>query len=272
MEHKERELVDVDAIFKSNTDKKIPKFVINYFKKIVHQDEINECIIHGNYNHNIGFFKAALEFLNIKFEVRGLEHLPKEGRYLFAGNHPLGGPEALILGDIFQQEFGESFRVPVNSLLTHLPPLREFFVPINIMSGKQDRNLSHRMNAMFESDYQVLVFPAGKCARKVKGEIVEQPWKKMFVTRAKQSQRDIVPMHFSGCNSNFFYFLCNLSDRLHLKFNIGMLYLADELFKQRNKTFTITFGEPIKWESLDKSKTDATWANEIRSKCLALEG
>ena len=139
------------------------------------------------------------------------------------------------------------------------------------MSKKQDRDLSLRMQDMFDSDYQVLVFPAGRCSRKIKGEVTELPWKKMFITRAKQSQRDVIPIHFSGRNSNFFYFLCKLSDAMKLKFNIGMLYLVDELFKQKHKKFTITFGEPIPWERFDKSKNDVQWAQHVRAIAMDLD-
>lgn len=50
-----------------------------------------------------------------------------------------------------------------------------------------------------------------------------------------------------------------------------MLYLPDETFKQRNKTFTLHIGKPIPWQSLNKSKKPAEWAQEIKEMVYALK-
>lgn len=65
-------------------------------------------------------------------------------------------------------------------------------------------------------------------------------------------------------NSDFFYNLANVCKALGIKFNIAMLYLADEMFKNRHKTFTVTFGKPIPWQTFDKSKTPAQWAEYVK--------
>ena len=66
-------------------------------------------------------------------------------------------------------------------------------------------------------------------------------WKKTFVVKSVQTQRDVMPVHFGGRNSDFFYNLANICKALGIKFNIVMLYLADEMFKNRHKTFTRHF-------------------------------
>ena len=71
-------------------------------------------------------------------------------------------------------------------------------------------------------------------------------------------------VHFGGRNSDFFYNLANICKALGIKFNIAMLYLADEMFKNRHKTFTVTFGKPIPWQTFDKSKTPAQWAEYVK--------
>ena len=50
-----------------------------------------------------------------------------------------------------------------------------------------------------------------------------------------------------------------------------MAFLPDELFKQRNKSMTITFGRPIDVALLDKSRTDAQWAEQLRCFSYTLE-
>ena len=56
----------------------------------------------------------------------------------------------------------------------------------------------------------------------------------------------------------------NICKALGIKLNIAMLYLADEMFKNRHKTFTVTFGKPIPWQTFDKSKTPAQWAEYVK--------
>ena len=112
--------------------------------------------------------------------------------------------------------------------------------------------------------YQMIMFPAGLCSRRQNGVIRDLEWKKTFIIKSIQAKRDVVPVHFGGRNSDFFYNLANVCKALGIKFNIAMLYLADEMFKNRHKTFTVTFGKPIPWQTFDKSKTPAQWAEYVK--------
>ena len=262
--------IDVEKMMGPKLRKKLPRFAINFLKRRIHQDQVNEAITLAKCPVGAGFFDDALEYLNISYRTRGEEHLALDKKYLFVCNHPLGGPEALIIGSVFRCLYGDGFRVPVTPLLAHLKPLTQFFVPVNNLSSKQSRDLGVRISEMFSSDQQVLVFPAGLCAKKIKGKVTEMPWKKMFVTQSRRYERDVVPIHISGHNSRWYFFLSKLSKSLGLKINIGMLYLVDELFKQRGNKFVITFGEPIPYTAFDKSKNDREWAADIQERVKAL--
>jgi putative hemolysin len=96
-------------------------------------------------------------------------------------------------------------------------------------------------------------------------------WHKSFITKAIQHKRDIVPAYFSGRNSNFFYNLSNLRKFLGLKANIEMLYLADEMFKQKDKEIRLVFGKVIPRETFDKTKTALEWAGWVKSKSYELK-
>ena len=267
---RESYLLDLNKILGPKLRKKLPGFVINFLKRRIHQDDINDVIMSVEHYKGVEFFDEALNYLNITYRVRGEEHLATDKKYLFVCNHPLGGPEALIIGSVFSRLYGDGFKVPVTPLLAHLKPLTQFFVPVNNLSSKQSRDLGVRISEMFSSDQQVLVFPAGLCAKKIKGKVTEMPWKKMFVTQSRRYERDVVPIHISGHNSRWYFFLSKLSKSLGLKINIGMLYLVDELFKQRGNKFVITFGEPIPYTAFDKSKNDREWAADIQERVKAL--
>lgn len=257
-------LLDINKVLGPKLCKKLPRFAINFLKKRIHQDQINDCIMHAEHYHGPGFFDEALNYVGITYKVRGEENLEMGKKCLFVCNHPLGGPEALIIGSVFRRIYGDGFKVPVNHILANLKPLSDSFVPVRVYASRQSRELGDQIADMFKSDSQVLVFPAGLCARKIKGKVTEMPWKKMFITQARRYERDVVPMHISGFNSKRFFFFTKLSMMLKLKFNIGMLFLVDELFNKKGEEFVITIGKPIPYTTFDKSKTDKEWAAEIK--------
>lgn len=259
-------LIDINKVLGPKLQKKLPRFAVNFLKRRIHQDQINECIMNAECYNGVGFFDEALKYVGITYRIRGEENLDPQKKYLFVCNHPLGGPEALIIGSVFKRLYGEGFKVPVNHILANLKPLNEFFVPVKVYSSRQSRELGDQIADMFRSDSQVLVFPAGLCARKIKGKVTEMPWKKMFITQAKKYERDVVPMHISGFNSKRFFFFTKLSMLLKLKFNIGMLFLVDELFNKKGEEFVITIGKPLSYTTFDKSKTDIQWAADVKDK------
>ena len=168
-----------------------------------------------------------------------------------------------------KEEFKGKIKFLVNDLLMNIPQISSFWVPIN-KTGKQARNFPQQVNAAFQSDNHIVMFPAGLCSRKKKGVIKDLPWKKTFITKSVQSQRDIIPIHFEGENSKFFYRLANINQMLGIKFNIAMLYLSDEMFKNKNKKFKVTIGKPIPWQTFDKTRNATEWAQYVQDAVYAL--
>ena len=269
MSERNKYLLNVEELLGPELMKKLPRIAVNFIKRRIHQDDINDCILKAEHYKGAGFFDDALKYIGITYRTRGEENLEKGKKYIFACNHPLGGPEALIIGSVFRQIYGDGFKVPANKMLTQMKPLAEFFIPVNV-GRAQGRDIGEKIAAMFESDSQILVFPSGLCARTIKGKITEMPWKKMFITQAKKYERDVVPVHISGHNSKWYFFLSWLSRTLGLKFNIGMVYLVDELFNKKGQEFVITFGKPIPHNTFDKTRTDVQWAAEVKDKVALL--
>lgn len=258
-------LIDVDRILRAKAPKQykyIPGFVISYLKKIVHQDEINVFLTESKDKVGVDFLKASLDFLDAKVEVKGMENLP-DGLCTFVSNHPLGGQDGVALGYVLGRHYDGEVKYLVNDLLMNLHGLAPLCIPIN-KTGKQSKDFPKMVEAGFASDDQLIMFPAGLCSRRRNGVIRDLEWKKTFIVKSVQAKRDVVPVHFEGRNSDFFYNLANICKALGIKFNIAMLYLADEMFKNRHKTFTVTFGKPIPWQTFDKSKTPAQWAEYVK--------
>lgn len=272
MSQTEIKSVNVREILRSKAPKtKVPGFIIRYLERIVHQKEINHFLEENGHLSGIPFIESSMAFIGISLETHGLEDLP-EGRFTFAGNHPLGGIDGMSTGFVIHQRYtNQSIKFLSNDLLSGLPNLLPLFIPVNKVGNQsQHRSLPQRLNEAYQSDVQMVIFPAGICSRRINGEITEVQWNKSFITKSIESKRDVVPVHFEGKNSNFFYVLANLRKLLGIKINIEMLYLVDEMFKQRGKTFRVYFGKPIPYTAFDASRSPQEWADWVRRQVLDL--
>lgn len=261
--------IDLDRIIREKMGTKaryVPSVAVRWLKHIIHQDEVNRFLWESRDKKGTEWLEECTRYLDMTLDIEGLENLPdkNDGRlYTFVSNHPLGGVDGVALGAIIGRHYDGRFRYLVNDLLMNLPGLAPLCIPIN-KTGKQSRNFPEMVEAGFSGDNHILMFPAGICSRKIDGQIHDLPWKKTFITKSVETKRDIVPIHFGGRNSDFFYGLANVCKALHIKFNIAMLFLVDEMYKNVHKSFRVAIGKPIPWQTFDKSKTAMEWAKYVQ--------
>jgi 1-acyl-sn-glycerol-3-phosphate acyltransferase len=264
--------IDVEKVLYSKNPglrKIVPKFIVNYLKKIVHQDDLNYFLENWGHLRDAELIEAGLNFFGIKVQVSGTENIPQGGRYIFVSNHPLGGLDGLV----FIHELSKIYpdiKFPVNDILTNIENLSGIFLPVN-KHGPQGKEAAGRLEEAYASDSQILYFPAGLCSRKTRGIIKDLQWQKSFITKSIRHRRDVMPAYFSGRNSNFFYNLSNFRKFIGIKANIEMLYLADEMFRQKDKEIRLVFGKRIPWQTFDKSRSALEWAEWVNGKTYELE-
>lgn len=239
----------------------LPAFVIRYLKRIMHQDKLNFYLNKHTDKMGIGFLEGILGEMKTKIEVTGLENVPVEGRCVVASNHPLGGLDGMALM-VAVSKARMDLLFPVNDVLMGIDNLKPLFTPIN-KYGSNAANIEV-VNETFASDSIVCYFPFGLVSRKRKGKIEDLFWRPTFITKAVKYERDIVPTHIDGRNTDFFYNLSNIRKAIGLKVNIETFFLVDELFKQENATLKITFGKPISYKIFDERFTKREWAELLR--------
>lgn len=245
--------IDIEQVLRQRLKKYhrfIPKFIINWLKHTICQDELNEILKNNQGKIGVEFCRGTLCDLGVTYDVIG--SLPKEGRFIITSNHPLGGLDGLILSDFVSKSYDDrrEIKFVVNDLLTFIDPLKPIFIGVNKL-GKQSRDASVKLEEAFASDSQILMFPAGLVSRRGdNGKIKDLRWHKMAIQKAISYKRDIIPLYFSGENSNFFYKFARLRTKVGLKFNIEMIYLPREIFRRDSYHFNIVIGNPIKWEDL----------------------
>ena len=113
--------IDVEAIIRSKAGSKykyFPRFVINWLKKILHQEEVNRYLTgraKGKYGQD--FLDECVAYLEMTLNVKGIDELPSNegGRYYtIVSNHPLGGEDGVALGSILCHKYESKIKYLVN--------------------------------------------------------------------------------------------------------------------------------------------------------------
>ena len=263
--------IDIEKILAAKRVR-IPRWTVRMLERLLHVPELNQGIYLNREYFGLDFVHKFLEGsdpqdLNITIKSVGESQIPTDGNPMIVGNHPLGGPDGLaLMGAVGRVR--QDIKFPVNDFLLYLPGLRELFFPIDKVN--RSRALASLEEA-FAAPGSLLYFPAGLCSRLQKGEIRDLEWKATFIKKAVRYQRDIVPVFTDARNRMRFYRLANLRKRLGVKFNFEMALLPAEMYAQRDKTFVLTFGKPIPWQTFDNRHTTAEWAQMVKEHVYKLK-
>lgn len=268
MEKEENKLqIDVDSVLRKRIPRLrrfMPRALVRWLERFICQPQMNVFLAQYGHLRDAEFCRALVDHLDITYHVHGsIDNIPSK-RVIVACNHPLGGLDGMILIELFTRLFGSDVKFLVNNLLMAVEPLRGVFIPVN-KYGKQSRQAAADVDEAFRSDTPILIFPAGLCSRKSsQGIITDLEWQKTFINKAVKYHRDIIPVHFSGHNSRFFYNFAKFRKCLGVKFNIEMLRLPREVFLSRGKSFVVSIGQPVPWQSLHGGSQAAEETLKIR--------
>lgn len=248
----------------------LPSFVIRWIEKVIHQDQVNAFMAANKDADAFEFSKAAVELLNQKLSIKGVENIPQPPQScIFVANHPFGGMDAITIIHLLK-DVRPDITFIVNDLLMAVRNLKEKFVGVNKV-GKSAAESLQKVEEQFASDSATFLFPAGLVSRKIDGEIMDLEWKKTFVTKAKKYGKPVVPVHIDGRLTNRFYSLAKIRKFLGIKLNIEMFFLVDELFKQQNKEVNIVIGTPVLPSTFTRDKTDLEWAQWMKGEVYKLK-
>ena len=127
----------------------LPRFILKYLIRIIHQEEVNRTIYRNRDKFGLDFCNATLSEFGAIININGLENIPVIGRFIVAANHPLGGLDGMALMSACGKA-RQDIVFPVNDFLMYLPGLRPLFIPIN-KHGTNAENISIIENT-FASD------------------------------------------------------------------------------------------------------------------------
>ncbi|MDI1353773.1 MAG: 1-acyl-sn-glycerol-3-phosphate acyltransferase [bacterium] len=262
MDHKK--FIDIEKVLKEKAYRLyrwLPRFAINWLKKKLHEQDINDAMHLLKDDHGLEFNRKGLDVLGARVESVHPENVPVTGNVTVASNHPLGGLDGMALIKAVG-EIRPDVHFFVNDILKNISNYGDVFVAVNKLGAASAGSL-RTMEDIFRRGGAVLIFPAGLVSRKQKGLVRDLSWKKSFVTQAIDHKRIVVPTFIEGENSKFFYNFAQWRKRLGIKANIEMLFLPDEMFRANKKTIRIHYGKPFSYEVFDASKSHKAWADEV---------
>ncbi|ESQ75806.1 GNAT family N-acetyltransferase [Asticcacaulis sp. AC402] len=182
--------------------------------------------------------------LSLDVHVRHAERIPASGRCVVVVNHPTGIADGLAVYDALLKIRDDVIFFANADALRVNPRFGEALIPVEWVEAKRTREKTRTTlagaRAAFEAERCVVMFPAGRLARRnAQGDLVDPPWAPTAVSLAQKYLAPIVPIHLSGPESFWFHLFNRFSQELR------DITLFHELLNKAGKRFDLTVGPVI---------------------------
>lgn len=185
-------------------------------------------------------FNKILRLLEVTYSTgsKDLDRISRQGPLVVVANHPFGGLEGIILGDLIQQ-IRPDVKILGNYLLRRIAPIGDMIVPVDPFERKsmvRANAKSYRSCLRWLKDgHCLIIFPAGEVShyRHRHHRITDPPWSPHVAALVRLSGARVVPIFFPGRNSLLF----NLMGLVHPR--LRTLMLARELISKKRSHFNL---------------------------------
>jgi putative hemolysin len=191
--------------------------------------------------------QAAMAYVSrllaIDLDVTGLDHIPTNGAFILAANHPTGIADGVAVYDAVTRARSDVAIFTNRDALRINPRLSEFLIPVEWREAFRDRTKMRETlrlsSRAFNEGRAVVIFPSGRIAYWKDGRLNERPWQSSAITLARRQNVPILPVNVQSRNSGLFYWFANWNTELR------DMTVFHELLNKRGKTFRISFGPLI---------------------------
>lgn len=192
------------------------------------------------------FWPKAMRQMGIRIDTPSEEiaRIPATGPVVVVANHPHGLVDGMVMAALIN-EVRSDFKILTRSLLTGIPEVEQFMIPVPFPHEDNARELGLQMRneamAHLKAGGVIILFPAGKVAMSEGffGPAIESEWNVFTHKMIQRSGAAILPMHFTGQNSRAFLIANKLSDTLRQ--GLLLYEIKRALFKPQRPFI----GEPI---------------------------
>ncbi len=218
--------------------------ILSFFKKLFHENEINEVLSNNKKLDAFSFIEFVLEYFNIDITINKnqLSRIPSYGKTVIISNHPLGALDALALLNVIK-DVRKDIKIVASNFLSEFENINEILIPIENVKGKMQRESVEAIYDALKKEQAVIIFPSGEVSRARPSGIKDTKWRKGFLKIAQNMQAPILPIHIDAKNSKSFYLISMISKSL------ATATIPHEMFKYYNKNIAFSIGKSIPYES-----------------------
>lgn len=199
------------------------------------------------------FWPKAIRQMGITIQTppEEIALIPKTGPLVVVSNHPSGLVDGMVLAEMVTRVRSD-FKILTRSLLTGIPEVEQFMIPVPFPHEDNARELGLQMRdetmKHLKAGGVIILFPAGKVAMSEGwwGPAVESEWNVFTHKIVKSSGATILPVYFPGQNSRAFLIANKISDTVRQ----GLLLY--EIKRCLFKPTRPVIGAPIPAEELKK--------------------
>lgn len=205
--------------------------------------------------------RAALDYVSdllaVQVEGSGLEHIPAQGRLVLVCNHPTGIADGIAVYDALRPIRPDIMFFANSDAHRVCPRFDEVLIPVEWVEEKRTRERTRltvlQAKAAFEAERALMIFPAGRLARRGEdGLLVDPPWMASALSLARKYEAPVVPLHLDGPWSALFHLFDRVSKELR------DVTLFHELLNKKGRRFRLIVGPVIAPEALDADAQLAT--------------
>ncbi len=169
--------------------------------------------------HGAPFWPKAIRHMGIRIDTppEEIALIPATGPLVVVANHPSGLVDGMVMAEMINRVRSD-FKILTRSLLTGIPEVEQFMIPVPFPHEDNARELGLQMRdetmKHLKAGGVIIVFPAGKVAMSPGwwGKAVEAEWNVFTHKIVKSSGATILPIYFPGQNSRLFQIANQVSD------------------------------------------------------------
>jgi putative hemolysin len=217
------------------------------------------------------FFERSLAGLRIDYQVTDLDQarLPRRGPVVVVANHPFGGIEGIILGDLLLRVRAD-VKIMANYLLERIPEVRDHLIFVDPFGGKEStwKNLKGLRESIdwLKNGNLLGIFPAGEVSHwhLKKRSVTDPEWGEPVAGLIRKTRASVVPVYFQGRNSAWFHLL----GLVHPMIRTAML--SHELLNKIGSRIEIKIGQTIPFKKFERFPTDREMIDYLRQRTYLL--
>lgn len=183
--------------------------------------------------------------------------IPPTGPLVVVANHPHGLVDGMVMAELIGR-VRTDYKILTRSLLTGIPEIAEFLIPVPFPHEDNARELGLQMRAECMAHLKqggvIVLFPAGRVAHSETffGPAIEGEWNPFTAKMVSRSGASVLPIMFPGHNTRMY----QIANRLSATLRQGLL--LHEIKCALNKPQSPVIGHAIPAADLDAKGLNAT--------------